>query len=160
MKTDILHKLLKVIDYERYKIIGLILAVVIVVAVNSCQVRLVSPLSGQKVNQQRFNIEVIQEKDRIEAIIAKADSDLQALLANAEITNAEFAKWQQVKDGLFKTASGVVTTFVSGGTINAAQVAASIVGLGGLAAATGGVLDANRKNKIIEKAKSSNDAVV
>lgn len=154
MKTDLLNKILKFIDHERGKVIGIILAVVIVLGAWGCDIKLQSPLTGKKVTQELFNVEVMSAKAKIDAVMTQAGIDMAALLANQDITNEEFAKWNELRNGLFDIGAGVVTTIATGGAVNPTQVIASLVGVGGILGAAGGWYDSKRKNAVIEKNKT------
>ena len=152
---DLLNSVLKFIDHERGKVFGLLVAVVIVMGVWGCERKLMSPLTGNKVTQEQFNIEVVSAKAKIEAIVTQAENDMKALLANQDITNEEFAKWQELKAGIFDIGAGIVTTMTTGEVVNFGQVAASLVGLSSLGMAAGGWYDSKRKNDVITKGKAA-----
>ena len=46
---DFLHKILKTVDYERGKVIGILLAVALFAFIYGCQVKIPSPISGNEV---------------------------------------------------------------------------------------------------------------
>ncbi|MBN2591594.1 MAG: hypothetical protein JXA96_17140 [Sedimentisphaerales bacterium] len=152
---DWLHSILKVIDHERGKVIALILAVAIVFGVWGCEIKLTSPISDKKVTIEQFETEVQAKKIEFESKLNLINADMQQLLSNADITKAQFAKWQDFKTQAFDILAGVVTTAAGGGQVNIAQVVASLVGLGGVGMAVGGLYDSKRKNDIIDKTKST-----
>lgn len=155
---DWLHSLLKLIDHERGKVIALILAVIIVLGVWGCEVKLASPFTGRKVTAKQFEAEVRFKKTEFETRLSLVNAEMQQFLANAEITQEQFVKWEELKKEGFDVLAGVVTTFAGGEQVNTAQVVASLVGLGGIFMAGGGLYDSNRKNKIIEEEKAKNGA--
>ena len=154
MKIDLLNKLLKFVDHERGKVIGMIIAVALVLGVWGCEIKLTSPLSGNKITREQFAVEVKAAKVQYETKMEMLNAEMQQFLSNAEITDKEFARWEEFKQGAFDLLAGIVTTAAGGGKINTSQVIASLIGLGGVSMAAGGWYDSNRKNKIIEKEKN------
>ena len=152
--NDLLHKILKFVDHERGKLVGLVLAVVIVLGAYGCEMKLDSPFSGNKVTQQQFEVEVKTASAKLEAQVSLLNIEIEELHANAEITNEEFAKWQELKEKGFEILGGVVTSATTGGGVNIPQIAASLLALAGIGSAAGGWYDSNRKNKVIEKVKN------
>ena len=153
---DWLHSITKVIDHERGKVIALILAVLIVFGTWGCEIKLTSPISDKKVTAEQFEAEVQVKKVEFDSKINLINAEMQQFLSNAKITEEQFAKWQEFKTQAFDILAGIVTTAAGGGTVNTAQVVASLVGLGGVGMAVGGLYDSNRKNKVIEKQKNKN----
>lgn len=156
--NDLLHKILKFVDHERGKIIGLVVGVVVVFGVYGCQVELKSPFSGNKVTEKEFQVEFNTAKAKLEAQMQQLEIEMEELVAKGQITAEEFAKWQKVKSQLFDVAGGVATTLASGGAINTTQVVASLLAVAGITGTAGGWLDSNRKNKVIEKEKAKNNS--
>lgn len=159
MKTDLLNKLLKLIDHERGKVIGLVVAIAIVLCAWGCEVKLTSPFSNKKVTAQQFEAEIEFKKVEFENKLNSINAEMQQFLTNAEITQQDFTKWEEFKKGAFDLVAGIVTTVAGGGSVNTSQVIASLIGLGGIGMAAGGLYDSNRKNKVIEEEKSKNQVV-
>jgi hypothetical protein len=156
MKTDLIHKFLKLIDHERGKIIGLIVSVTMVFCLYSCDVKLTSPISGEKVTAKQFELETTAKKVEYESRLNLLQADMQKFVNSADITKEEFAKWEEFRQKSFNLLSGIVTTLAGGGTVNISQVVASIIGVGGVAVGVGGLYDSKRKNTIIEEEKNKN----
>lgn len=156
MKMDLLNKALKFIDHERGKVVGLAVAIIVVLCVWGCEVKLTSPFSDKKVTAQQFEAEVQFKKVEYENKLNLINAEMQQFLTNAEITQQDFAKWEEFKKGAFDIIAGIVTNVAGGGAVNTSQVIASLISLGGIGMAAGGLYDSNRKNKIIEQEKAKN----
>jgi hypothetical protein len=154
---DWLHSILKVVDHERGKVIAIILAVAIVFGAWGCEIKLTSPISDKKVTLEQFEAEVQAKKVEFDSKLNLINAEMQQFLTNAEITQQDFAKWEEFKTQAFDILAGVVTTVTGGGQVNVAQVVASLIGLGGVGMAVGSLYDSNRKNKVIETEKAKND---
>jgi hypothetical protein len=158
--SDLLHKLLKFVDYERGKVIGVALGIVIVLCAYGCEVKLTSPFSNNKVTSEQFSVELSSAKAKLESKMELLDIEMKELVANGEITVEEFAKWENLKEEGFGILGGVVTSMVSGGGVDLAQIGVSIIALAGLGGTAGGWLDSARKNKVIETEKAKNISTV
>lgn len=154
---DWLHGALKVVDYERGKVFGVLLAIVIVVVMVGCDVQVASPFSGEKVTRDQFRIEKIGaegtlETQRYEIERLQADYNRRVALHNEQVGAAEakFVEAEKFRDGFFEIASGALLSLATGGSVDTAQVLMSLLMLGGIGGTVGGMYDSNRKNKLIE----------
>lgn len=163
---DGVHWLLKVMDHERYKLLGLLVGVMIVVSMIGCDVSIRSPFTSERVTRAEFKVEAIAmeldlEGERMQLEQSQLAYNNKVELYNEQKTVGEeaFVKKEALQEGFLEIAGGLATTMVSGGQVNMAQALMSVLALGGLGAAAGGIADGVRKDKVIknEKAKNGNN---
>ena len=166
---DGVHWLLKVVDHERYKLLGLLVGVMIIVSMIGCDVSIRSPFTGEKVTRQEFKIEAIAKEQDLESVRMQLKQAQLAYNSKVELYNEqktigeeEFVEKEKLQEGFLGIVGGMATTMASGGQINMAQALVSMLALGGIGAGVGGVVDSARKNKVIkdEKAKNGKAAAV
>ena len=157
---DWLHSILKVVDYERGKIAGFFIALLIVVSLYGCAVTTTSPISGDIVTPDGWQSEVQKADAALTIERADIESRMDAYNAKVELLAAQdasaidaFIAKENLRKGFIDLAGGVATTLVTGGTVAWPSVLSSIIALGSVGLATGGMYDSVRKNKVIEKAK-------
>ena len=165
---DWLHKLLKVVDYERGKVIGIILAIVIVFGMYGCEVEVQSLISGEKVTRAEFAKEVQAEKLKINEKVALIDKlqaevalEAEALEENMEKTEQKFAAWEQLKQRVFEIGGGVIATIATGGKVNTTDLIMTLLAAAGIGGTVGGIYDSKRKNEkiITEKERAEKVSV-
>lgn len=163
---DLFNKALKFIDHERYKIFGLLTGIMVAVWMYGCTPTVTSPLSKESVTRQEWAVEVqdaeaalAQERANIEAAQVAYNSKVQLLATRGESVEKEFIKKEEFRKGFIDLAGGVAVTLASGGTVAWPGVVSSLVALLGVGLAAGGVVDSNRKNKIIAEEKAKNTVV-
>lgn len=159
---DLLHDLLKGIDYERGKIFGALIGIVIVIAVVGCEVSIQSPITGEKVTRDDFKLEVLAsesdlEQQRLDIEKLQVNYNKQAALHNEQVESAEakFVEAEKFRDGFLELTSGAIITAMTGGSVDMAQLGVSILMLAGLGGTAGGIYDSARKNKVIENQKAA-----
>jgi hypothetical protein len=159
---DWLHGLLKVVDYERGKVVGFLLAILVVASIIGCPIQTRSPISGNLVTENQWVIEVqdteqelILEKADIEAHLTAYNAMVKLLADQEEAVAADFAEKAAIQQKVLEIVGGVATTLASGGAVAWPGVLSSIIALGSMGLAAGGMYDSKRKNAIIaeEKAK-------
>jgi len=159
--NDSVHKVVKVVDYERGKVIGVVLAFIVVAAVAGCVASVKSPITGERVDRVEFKNEVFASQAELAAMKAQIDADTQAynvrvdkLTADMVVAEEGFVKYEQLQTGVFNIVGGVASTLATGGAIDTASIVSSLFALGGLGLGVGGLYDSNRKNKIIAEKKA------
>lgn len=159
---DWLHSVLKIVDYERGKIAGILVAIVVVAVMAGCPLTTKSPLSGATVTPAEWVIEVQKaevdlgvQKAEIEKAMALYDAKVKLLADQGEVMAEEYARQAEMRQKFFDLAGGVATTLVTGGAISWAEILTSVLAIGSIGVAAGGVYDSKRKNAVIaaEKAK-------
>ena len=160
MKTDLWHKFLKFLDYERGKVVGVLMGIGIVVFVYGCGLEIRSPFTGKKVDRASFNVEVMNldtdlsaEKVRIENQLALYNEAVNTRNAKTELGESEFKVQEEIRATFIEKVGGIAMAFASGTITPGAGIAAAvqlstILGLGGAA------VDSFRKNKKIAEAKT------
>lgn len=162
---DVLHKVLKMLDYERGKFIGVIIGVVIIISLVGCDLQVKSPISGDKVTRTEFkaevvNVESLLENERLDIEKAQQAYNKKVALLNDQTQTAEnkFIEAEKFRDGFVKIASGAAMTIASGGTLSTPEILISLLTLAGIGGTIGGVYDSSRKNNIIAKTKATTTA--
>lgn len=161
---DVTHSLLKTIDHERYKLLGLLIGVAIVLSMVGCDIAIRSPFSGEKVTRQEFKLEAVAaEQDLVSTRMHLEQAQLaynnKVELYNEQKTagQEQFEEKEKLQTGFIEVLGGLATTLATGGTVNTASVLMSVLALGGVGTAVGGVVDAARKNKVIKEEKAKNN---
>ena len=160
---DVVHGSLKFMDHERYKLLGLCIGVAIVLSMVGCDVSIRSPFSGEKVTRQEFSLEAVaMEQDLAVAYMQIEQAQLaynsKVELHNEQLTagQEQFEKKEKLQTGFIEVLGGLATTLATGGQVNMASTLVSVLALGGIGTAVGGVVDAARKNKVIKEDKAKN----
>lgn len=162
---DVVHSSLKFADHERYKLLGLLMGVLIVVSMIGCDVSIRSPFSGEKVTRTEFKLEAVAKELDLEGECAQLEQAQLAYNKKVELYNEQkvvaeeaFVKKEKLQEGFLGIVGGAATTMASGGQVNMAQALVSMLALGGIGTGIGGVVDSARKNNVIktEKAKNGN----
>ncbi len=156
--TDVWHKLMKFMDYERGKVIGLALALIIGLSVIGCDPKVANPFEpgGPKVSATELELAAIQievglqkELSEYEALGVQLDAKVIAYNAQLEVGQDAIATATQRQNKFIEIAGGLATTLLTGGTVNAAGIIASLVTLAAVGAGAGAVVDKRRLNGII-----------
>lgn len=158
---DVIHKVLKFIDHERYKIICIVSAIIVVFCMVGCEIQAVSPISGQEVTRQEFTVEVNnktaaleQDRLKIEGLQAQYNLEIEALNQRAALADQEFTKKEVIRQKFLEVSAGLAMTAASGGAVTGSQILAALLTVGGIGGTIGGAIDAARKNKIIAESKT------
>ncbi len=161
--VDITHGLLKFVDHERYKLLGLLIGVAIVLLTVGCEVAIRSPFTGEKATRSEFKLEAVAiEQDltvaRLQIEQAQLAYNNKVELYNEQKTagQEQFEEKERLQSGFIEVLGGLATTLATGGAVNPASVLMSVLALGGIGTAVGGVVDSTRKNKVIKKEKAKN----
>lgn len=162
---DGVHWLLKIVDHERYKLLGLLVGVMVVVSMIGCDIAIRSPFSSEKVTRAEFKLEAVAvEQDlavaRMQIEQAQLAYNNQVELYNEQKAAGEekFTEKEKLQEGFIEILGGMATTMASGGQINMAQALVAMLSLGGVGTAIGGIADAARKNKVIKNEKAKNNS--
>jgi len=160
---DVTHGVLKLVDHERYKLLGLAIGVAIVLSIIGCDVAIRSPFTGKKVTRPEFKLEAVAMEQDLAVSRMKIEQAQLAYNSQVELYNEQqdtgeeaFVKKETLQKGFLDIAGGLATTLATGGTVNPATILMSVLTLGGVGTAVGGVVDAARKNKVIKKEKAKN----
>lgn len=144
---DLLHKLTNLIDRDRGKFFGLLLALLISGCIVGCQPKTLSiDGSGRTVTQTEFTREVATAQAQLEA-------QAKTLESNATEGQADLNRQAQLRADIIN-GLGTVATAAATGTLNPAAGVGSIVSIALLGVAGGAALDSRRKDKVITNMKS------
>jgi len=158
---DMLHNILKWVDYNRWLIIGLILAVALSVWTVGCQP------TTPSLNDPNVKVTVVALEREIvsaQAVLDKQagmilglesayNSDVTAKNAAIELAQADIKRQEELRLKLIELAGGLGTTIASGG-LTAPAAIATVMQLLTLFAAGGLGVDNMRKGRIIAAAKT------
>jgi hypothetical protein len=159
---DWIHSILKTIDYERGKVMGVLIALITIAVIAGCPLQTKSPISGGTVTPTEWVIEVQREDAKLseqaaEIERARAAYNAQIVLLNDqdEAVAAEFNRQAALRQKILDTVGGVVTTMVSGGVVDWSSILTSGLALGGIGLGVGGIYDSKRKNAVIAEKKNA-----
>jgi len=164
---DWLHSVLKVVDYERGKIAGFLVAACIIAVMAGCPLQTKSPISGQEVTPAEWTQEI--QKTEVDLAVKKADIERQLAEYNAKVqlladqdgaVAADFTEQAAIQKQFFDLAGGLATTLVTGGAVSWPSILTSLLAIGGVGVAAGGVYDSKRKNSVITTLKTTTPATV
>ncbi|MCP4566787.1 MAG: hypothetical protein GY841_04305 [FCB group bacterium] len=159
MKKDWIDKTAAWLTYNRYKVLAIVMVLTAVIWFTGCPAKTISPISGEQVDWQRLELEVIAEKSSLEAAALQLDAEaakFQAkLMAFEEATEQarvdlerQYEFREQVINVLGEFALGAFS-----GDINPVNTvgAISLLALGAFGGGT--FLDNRRKDKVIAAGK-------
>lgn len=157
---DLIHKLLKFIDHNRYVVSFAVVALVLVLSVSGCQATVASPISGESVTKAQLTaeakarrVELRQKaekaKQAYEAELSTIEAEGEKLDLQLEPAYAEIERRQEAVEKALGVAAGVVRTV--GGPYT--DLLISAIGIGGLMIGGGAVADNRRKDKVIRQQK-------
>jgi len=158
---DILHKVLKWADHNRYVCLGILLAVVASVWLFGCQITTPSLTDpAEKVTAQQFEVQVVTEQAALEFKAEDLKNDLEkhnkAVLAfnqRVELGRADIEAQIELRENIVSIIGGLATSAAEG-TLTPGAAINSIITLGMLLAGGGAILDNRRKNKVIAELKT------
>jgi hypothetical protein len=159
---DWLHGALKILDHERGKLVGLAVGVLIIASIVGCDVKVRSPFTGESVTRDEFTMEVMTARDDLDLERLGLEQAQFAFNKKIKLHNEQkrigeeaFVEKEKFQQGFIEIAAGAVTTLATGGQLNMAQILMSVMALGGVGTAIGGVVDSARKNKVINNHKNN-----
>ncbi|MCK9497846.1 MAG: hypothetical protein M0Q27_03440 [Candidatus Colwellbacteria bacterium] len=152
---DFWHEWVKVLDYERGKIAGLALGLILAVVLVGCDVTIQSPISGQTVTQSEYTIEAMEAQADIESLLSEAEKKAALLAQKNQLAQEEFEIKQARRDGIAQLLASLAIGAAGGEAVSVPVLINSLLLLGGLGGAAGGVYDAYRKNQTITALKES-----
>jgi len=162
---DVLHKVLKFVDHNRWLVVCLVIAAVAVGGLIGCQsmtASLVEP--GRKVTRAELAQEVATirstvEQKRIAAVAAVEVVNAEVAGVNEQITNAaaDLDLQDAMKCEVLDVIADVATTVTAGLVPGAAQYIPTAVGIIGLLLGFGAMADNRRKDKIIAASSGGPD---
>jgi hypothetical protein len=169
---DLFHKLTNLVDHERFKILGLIVAIAIFAGLQGCDIKMTSPISHQQVTAQEWQAEKEQAVADVNALFANVQvkkakfeaelaGDIASANAKAAGLNSAFkvgdsamqAKIEQ-RQQFFQIAGGIGQAIIAG-TLDPASIFGSLLTLLGVGLGVGGVADGLRKNSVIAELKAN-----
>jgi len=160
---DATHGLLKFVDHERYKLLGLLIGVAVVLLTVGCEVAIRSPFSGEKVTRPEFKLEAVAMEQDLAAARMQIEQAQLVYNNKVELYNEQkatgqeqFEEKERLQSGFIEVLGGLATTLATGGQVNTASVLMSVLALGGIGGGIGGIVDSARKNKVIKKEKAKN----
>ncbi len=159
---DVMHKMMKWADHNRYKAAAMIVVVMILVAGVGCE-SMTGSLSepGRRLTRQQYaaDISVVKadiaaQRAILDGQIAKFNADAAAIDAQIAAGVADLDKQDQIRAELFDLAGSAVTAWTTGGLSTEAVVGTGITAFS-LLFGLGAAADGRRKDKIIEETKKT-----
>jgi len=170
--NDLIHKIMNVIDHERYKVIGIITAVVLVLFMNGCSLEFKSALTGKQVTPAQWQAEKVdaisdvnqafamvkEKKIRYEAELAgdveKINAKAIALNHKIEAGDADLQAKIDQRQKFFELAGGLGQTLLTG-SVDPVSIYGTLASLIGIGLGVGGIADGARKNTVITQLKAT-----
>jgi hypothetical protein len=157
---DLLSKLSKTADHNRYKIAALLVVGLILFYGIGCESKTASIVNpGNTVNAATFNSEAITvsaglttEKAQIDAQIAAYNAKAAAIQAQIAAGVADLEKQEQIKAELFNLA-GSAAIAATTGQVNPEAVVGTVITAAGILLGLGSALDSRRKDAVISGLK-------
>ena len=154
---DGLHSTLKIIDHNRYAVIGILLAVMVAATLTGCQVTTASTLTpGEHVTADELSREVAvaeagfaKRHADLEAGAGALNADIDAHNATVETARSELQRKAEFRAAIVETV-GSLGLAAAEGTVSPAAGVGAIVQLLTLGAAGGLLADNRRKDRVIQ----------
>jgi len=158
---DVLHKSLNFIDHERWKVLGFLLAIIMVIGFIGCEPNMPSlQASEKKVTQEVFELEAISMErslaDKLvkyEALGKNLDAEVIEYNAKVEFGRAGFERKIEFRRKFIDLAGGAAIALITGQPLEAASVASSFLALMGIGVGVGAVIDSKRKDRVMKENK-------
>jgi len=145
--VDILHKLLKMIDHNRYAVMGLLLAAVLSIGIVGCQVRTASLIDPtRKVDAAELNREIITVKASLAARSGALNTEVTALAEASQVAKDDLAAQQERRVFIIESIAGLGQVAAEG-AISPASAIGSITQIALALAGVGLLADNRRKDK-------------
>jgi len=144
-RSDWWHKAIKLVDHNRYIVIGAVLFAALVWQVG-CEST--TTFKGGSLNRQQLNAEAMVLEADLKAGAAALQAKADAASAQLGAAHADLDRQDEARAKIIEVAGGLVTAGAAG-TINPASAIASVLGAAGLLFGGGAVMDNRRKDKVI-----------
>lgn len=157
--SDFLHSLLKQIDYGRYKVMAVILAVITMVYFYGCEPTMDSISDpGKSVNYDQFQADVTNlTSDMNKRVVdynklgEQLQLDITAFNQKVDYTQGRYEEKYEFREKLITAVAGVGGTLATGGTINIPEAISTALTLLLTYGGVGAIADKRRANaKILE----------
>jgi hypothetical protein len=162
MNKDLLHKVLEVIDHNRYTVISAALFVALMLGITGvvgCDATTTGITNGAPVTRQVFDRQVIESEKNLtvqriglENAVAAFNAEIEAFNARVEAGYDDLERKEVFRAEVINTVGGVITTAAEG-TLNPAALIPIGIGLLGGALGLGTAADNRRKDAVIKKIK-------
>ena len=161
---DLINKTLKTVDYNRYAVIGGIMAVVMILCLVGCEATTASITGSDEVNATELQMEIVavngdlaQQKIVLDAAIQAYNAEIATINSKIDAAQADLSRQQAIKTELFNMIVSTGTAAASGGISAPALITTGIAALG-LFAGVGTVADNRRKDAKIKSLKKPDKA--
>jgi len=164
METDVLHSVLKKIDYSRWTVLGLVVATVVTIALLGCNPTMPGlTIDAKPVSQDVFMLQAENAKTDLASRVAdwenagkKLEIETNALAITVGSINEGFAKKFEWRQKIVDAVGGVIIAAASGGTIGIGSIAATFVPLAIGLAGAGAYRDKKRTDGELAAKKAEN----
>ena len=161
---DLLHKVLKFVDYHRGVAVGVLLAIIAAAWLVGCQPKTTSLLYPDKVvTAKELGREVVLVQRHLDTegvyLGAKIDEHnvkIESANAAIELAETDIAEQIEMRKAIIEVVGGLGTAISTGG-LTAPAAIGSILQLALLGLAGGASVDIVRKNRVINKLKNGKD---
>ena len=160
---DVLHKLLGFVDHERWKVLGFVLALCLLLGFVGCEITMPSiGATEEQVTEEVFEMEVIATERTLsnklteyEALGKKLDAEVVEYNAQVEFGRAGFERKVEFRRKFINLAGGAALSLITGQPLEVASVASSFLTLMSIGIGIGAVADSKRKDMVLKNSKAT-----
>jgi len=147
--TDLWHKLMQWVDYNRGLVVGLVLALALSAWIAGCQPKAPSVLKpGESVTATELSAEIAEVQAQVATETSALAAKAEALNTKIDISVEEIARQQEQRRQLLEIGGGAAQLIASG-QATPASIIGSIIQAIALLGFGGAVYDNRRKDRVI-----------
>jgi len=158
---DVLHNLLNWIDHNRWKVLGVMMALIMMIGFTSCTPKMPSLIGSEReVSIEEFNLEILSVERELQDAITNYEADGNKLDARIDEHNAKvelgyagYERKYEARRKFIELTGGVATSLIMGNPIDTAASITSLVTLLLIGGGAGAIADSKRKDKVIRNKK-------
>lgn len=156
---DLIHRITKYVDHDRYKVMAIVATVVLIIAIVGCQSKTASIadpavlVTAAEFDAAAADLVVDMQKQRIalDAAIAAYNADAAAIDAKIATGVADLVHRDQVRTELVNVVGGVISQAAAGNPITLPGVIGTVIAAVGILGGLGSAADSRRKDATIKR---------